>query len=42
MDAALELFVEKGFETTTINDVVKRVGVAQGLFYYYFGSKMIC
>lgn len=39
MDAALELFVEKGFETTTINDVVKRVGVAQGLFYYYFGSK---
>lgn len=39
MDAALELFFEKGFESTSINDVVKKVGVAQGLFYYYFGSK---
>jgi len=39
MDAALELFLKKGFDTTTITDIVKRVGVAQGLFYYYFGSK---
>jgi AcrR family transcriptional regulator len=39
MDAALELFLEKGFENTAVNDIVKKVGVAQGLFYYYFGSK---
>jgi len=39
MDAALELFLEKGFEKTTITDVVTKVGVAQGLFHYYFSSK---
>lgn len=39
MDAALELFLAQGFDNTTIHDVVKRVGVAQGLFYYYFTSK---
>jgi Transcriptional regulator len=39
MDAALELFFEKGFNNTAVSDIVKKVGVAQGLFYYYFGSK---
>lgn len=39
IDAALLLFLEKGFDNTSVNDVVKKVGVAQGLFYYYFGSK---
>lgn len=39
MDVAFEIFLEKGFEKTTINDIVNKVGVAQGLFYYYFNSK---
>lgn len=39
MDVAFEIFLEKGFENTTINDIVIKVGVAQGLFYYYFNSK---
>ncbi|WP_278277754.1 TetR/AcrR family transcriptional regulator [Anaerocolumna jejuensis] len=39
MDTALLLFMEKGFDNTSVNDIVKKVGVAQGLFYYYFSSK---
>jgi AcrR family transcriptional regulator len=37
--AAEELFLEKGFENTSVDDIVARVGVAKGLFYYYFDSK---
>ncbi len=37
--AAMELFWEQGYEQTMVSDIVKRVGVAQGLFYYYFSSK---
>jgi AcrR family transcriptional regulator len=39
IDAATELFLTKGLEETSISDIVHRVGVAQGLFYYYFKSK---
>ena len=39
VNAAEELFKEKGFENTSIDDIVERVGVAKGLFYYYFDSK---
>ena len=39
INAAEELFREKGFENTSVDDIIKKVGVAKGLFYYYFGSK---
>ena len=39
IDAAMELFSEKGFYNTAVSDIVKRVGVAQGTFYYHFPSK---
>ncbi|TCL59810.1 TetR family transcriptional regulator [Hydrogenispora ethanolica] len=39
IDAARELFLTQGFEATAVSDIVKKVGVAQGLFYYYFKSK---
>jgi AcrR family transcriptional regulator len=38
-EAALELFVERGFEETTMRDVAKRAGLATGAAYYYFDSK---
>lgn len=38
-DAALKLFGEKGYEKTTITDIAKTIGVAQGLCYRYFPSK---
>ncbi|MDA1278988.1 MAG: TetR/AcrR family transcriptional regulator [Chloroflexi bacterium] len=37
--AARRVFDEKGFESATVSDIVKRAGVAQGTFYLYFESK---
>lgn len=37
--SARELFVENGVEKTSVSRIVKHIGVAQGLFYYYFKSK---
>ena len=39
VDTALRLFVEKGYEQTTVSDIVKKLGLAQGTFYYHFKSK---
>jgi len=39
IEAAEELFRAKGCEETSVSDIVKKVGVAQGTFYYYFESK---
>lgn len=36
---AQQLFYTKGYESTSVSDIVKAVGVAQGTFYYYFDSK---
>ncbi|MCR8682296.1 TetR/AcrR family transcriptional regulator, partial [Enterococcus faecium] len=40
MLAAIDAFKEKGIEKTTISDIVKAAGVAQGTFYLYFPSKL--
>ncbi len=37
---AREVLAEKGFEATTISEIVSRAGVAQGTFYLYFPSKI--
>ena len=37
--AAVDLMGEKGFEKTSVSEIVKRAGVAQGTFYLYFQSK---
>lgn len=39
LDTALRLFGEKGYEKTSIADIAKAIGVAQGLCYRYFPSK---
>ncbi len=39
MDAAQELFLEKGYEKTSVSEIVKQIHVAQGTFYYHFKSK---
>ena len=39
LDAALELFVEKGFAATRLEDVAQRAGVSKGTVYLYFESK---
>jgi AcrR family transcriptional regulator len=37
--AALELFVERGFAATRLDDVAKLAGVSKGTLYLYFDSK---
>jgi AcrR family transcriptional regulator len=39
MDAARELFLRKGYEKTSVREIVKLVKAAQGTFYWYFESK---
>ena len=39
IDAAFEVFVEKGYEAARIDDVTRRAGVSKGLLYRYFESK---
>ncbi len=39
IDVAQQLFARKGYEGTSVSDIVKRAKVAQGTFYYYFESK---
>jgi AcrR family transcriptional regulator len=36
---AQKLFYSKGYESTSVRDIVDQVGVAKGTFYYYFDSK---
>ncbi|MEO7244030.1 MAG: TetR/AcrR family transcriptional regulator [Rubrivivax sp.] len=39
MDAALALFVEKGFAATRSEEVARRAGVSKGTLYLYYPSK---
>lgn len=39
LDAALDLFVEKGFAATRVDEVAARAGVSKGTLFLYFPSK---
>ncbi|MEH6943021.1 TetR family transcriptional regulator [Bacillus sp. JJ722] len=39
LSAAIEIISEKGIDKTSISDIVRASGVAQGTFYLYFSSK---
>jgi AcrR family transcriptional regulator len=39
LDAARELFIERGFDRTTVRDIATRAGANQALLFRYFGSK---
>jgi len=39
MQAALSLFVEKGYTNTTTQDIIDRVKISRGLLYYHFKNK---
>lgn len=34
-----KLLAKKGYEKTSVADIIKKVGIAKGTFYYYFKSK---
>lgn len=39
LTTAMELFLEKGYEKTTIQDIIDKMEVSKGAFYHYFESK---
>src|SRR5699024_467546 len=39
LDVAEYFFISKGYVNTTIQDIINKIGIAKGTFYYYFSSK---
>ncbi len=39
LDAAVELFAERGYDATSVTQVIGRAGVTKGGFYHHFVSK---
>src|SRR5579859_4268094 len=39
LDAATQVFAEKGFHRATIKDIARVAGIADGTIYTYFASK---
>ena len=40
LEAALALFVEKGFAATRLDDVAERAGLSKAAIYLYFADKL--
>jgi AcrR family transcriptional regulator len=41
-DIALNLFIEKGFQQTSIQEIIEKSNISKGTFYNYFTSKHDC
>lgn len=39
IDTAMQVFIKKGYEQSTMRDIAKEVGIVPGLCYRYFASK---
>ena len=39
IDIGTEIFTQKGFSSTGLDEIVQRAQVPKGSFYYYFGTK---
>jgi len=39
LDKSEKLLAKKGYDNTSIADIIKKVGIAKGTFYHYFKSK---
>ena len=37
--ASVELFLQNGYESTSVESIIKKLGVAKGCFYHHFRSK---
>jgi AcrR family transcriptional regulator len=40
--AASDLFKNRGYDTTSVDDIAEAADVAKGTFYYHFEKKMTC
>jgi AcrR family transcriptional regulator len=41
LDAAFKMFIERGYDNTSLNDIIAGAGLSKGLFYHYFASKEV-
>ena len=39
LDIAYRMFISRGYENTSIDDIIVEAGIAKGTYYYYFESK---
>ena len=39
LDVAGRLFAQKGYDSTSTNDILEEIGIARGTLYYHFKSK---
>ena len=39
MNISVNIFAEKGYDGTSVDEIVEKIGVAKGTFYYYFKTK---
>jgi AcrR family transcriptional regulator len=39
IDAAVEVFAERGYQAASVEDVIRRSGLSKGTFYFNFASK---
>lgn len=42
LDTAHRLFIEKGYQATSIQDIIDEAEISKGTFYNYFASKKDC
>ena len=42
MDAALELFCEKGIDETSVEEIAAKAGVGSATVYRYFETNAVC
>ena len=39
LDIAYKMFITKGYDNTSVDEIIKEAGIAKGTFYYYFTTK---
>lgn len=42
LESSMQLFIEKGIQNTSIQDIINHAGISKGTFYNYFNSKNEC
>ena len=36
LKTAYEMFITRGYENTSVDEIIEKAGIAKGTYYYYF------
>ena len=39
LQIAYRMFISRGYENTSVDDIIEEAGIAKGTYYYYFETK---